>query len=427
MTSMNTKTIKHDPSCMDDFDPASLDADKALQNIIDTITSSDEIEKLPIRDILGRVLAEDISSKINVPGHTNSAMDGYAINGSEIPQQGTTTLKNIGTAWAGKPYSGEANKGECVRIMTGAAMPANTDTVIMQEHVQVNGDDITIDHTNKLGQNVRLAGEDIPMGGQVLSKGKLLTPADIGLIASVGISEVKVNKKTRVAFFSTGDELRPVGSKLEVGQIYDSNRYTLHGMLSKLRVEIIDLGVIEDKREAVEQAFLNAANKADVIITSGGVSVGEADFVKETLEKIGKVNFWKVAMKPGRPLAFGKIKNAWFFGLPGNPVSVMVTFYMFVQPALKKLMGLEYKEPLMINASCKTKLRKRPGRVEYQRGILTRNHDNPTGYDVVKTGAQGSGILRSMSDANCFIILPMESSGVEVEDQVQVLPFEAII
>ncbi len=412
---------------MDDFDPASLDADKALQTILKTITSTNETEKLPIRDTLGRALAEDISSKINVPGHTNSAMDGYAVNGSEIPQQGTVTLKNIGTAWAGKPFPGETSKGECVRIMTGAAMPANTDTVIIQEHVQVNGDDITIDHANKHGQNVRLAGEDIPMGGQVLRKGKLITPADLGLIASVGISEIEVNKKIRVAFFSTGDELRPVGSKLEVGQIYDSNRYTLHGMLSKLSVEIIDLGVVEDKREAVEEAFLNAANKADVIITSGGVSVGEADFVKETLEKMGEVNFWKVAMKPGRPLAFGKIKNAWFFGLPGNPVSVMVTFYMFVQPALKKLMGLEYKEPLMINASCKTKLRKRPGRVEYQRGILTRNHDNPFEYNVAKTGAQGSGILRSMSDANCFIILPMESSGVEVEDQVQVLPFEAII
>ena len=427
MPSKKIESVNHDPSCMDDFDPASLDADRALQQILNTISSTSESEVLPIRETLGRTLAEDITSKINVPGHTNSAMDGYAIISSDIPNQDTVILKNIGTSWAGRPYSGEVKNGECVRIMTGAAMPTNTDTVIMQEHVEVNNHDITIDYKNKSGQNVRLAGEDIPIDGLVLSKGKQLTPADIGLIASVGIDKVKVNKKIRIAFFSTGDELRPVGSKLEVGQIYDSNRYTLHSMLSKLGVEIIDLGVIEDKQEAVEQAFLNAANKANVIITSGGVSVGEADFVKETLEKIGEVNFWKVAMKPGRPLAFGKIKNAWFFGLPGNPVSVMVTFYMFVQPALKKLMGLEHKEPLVINAISKTSLRKRPGRVEYQRGVLSRIKDTPTSHEVVKTGAQGSGILRSMSDANCFIILPMESSGVEIGDEVQVLPFEAII
>ena len=427
MTSANTNSIQHDPSCMDDFDPASLDANQALQQILNTISASTEIEELPIREALGRTLAEKINSKINVPGHTNSAMDGYAINGAEIPSQGAHTLKNVGTAWAGRPYFGDINVGECVRIMTGAAMPSNTDTVIMQEHVQVNGDDITIDHANSIGQNVRMAGEDIPINGQVLSKRKHLTPADIGLIASVGISKVNVFKKLRVAFFSTGDELKPVGSKLEVGQIYDSNRYTIHGMLSRLGVEIIDLGVIEDKREAVEQAFIDASNKADVLITSGGVSVGEADFVKETLEKIGEVNFWKVAMKPGRPLAFGKIKDTWFFGLPGNPVSVMVTFYMFVQPALRKLMGQEHKEPFIINATSKSTLRKRPGRVEYQRGILTIDKNSPTQHFVAKTGAQGSGILRSMSDANCFIILPMESDGVAEGDLVQVLPFEAII
>jgi len=354
-------------------------------------------------------------------------MDGYAIHSNDIPEKNTASLKNIGTAWAGRPYKGEVKKGECARIMTGAAMPAGTDTVVMQEHVEKLDENILIDSSHLAGQNVRQAGEDIPEGGQVLNKGKLLSPADLGLLASVGISEVEVTKNLRVAFFSTGDELRPVGSQLEVGQIYDSNRYTLHGMLTRLGVEIIDLGVIKDKREAVEQAFLDAADKADVIITSGGVSVGDADFVKETLEKIGEVNFWKVAMKPGRPLAFGKINNAWFFGLPGNPVSVMVTFYMFVQPALKKLSGSDYQAPLMINAKCQTKLRKRPGRVEYQRGVLTQSKNNPTEYEVIKTGEQGSGILRSMSDANCFIILAMESEGVEVGDNVQVLPFEAII
>jgi molybdopterin molybdotransferase len=412
---------------MDDYDPNSMDATQALQLILDQMHSLTESEIVPIRETLNRTLAADITSSINVPGHTNSAMDGYAINANDIPTEAQTELKNIGTAWAGQPYTGKINKSECVRIMTGAAMPSGTDTVVMQEHVKVDGNKIFIDHTIRAGQNVRQAGEDIPIGGQVLSKGKVLTPADLGLLASVGISETSVVKKLRVAFFSTGDELRPVGTNLEVGQIYDSNRYTLHGMLTRLGTEVIDLGVIKDDRKAVESAFIDAADKADVIITSGGVSVGEADFVKETLEKLGEVNFWKVAMKPGRPLAFGKIKNAWFFGLPGNPVSVMVTFYMFVQPALKKLAGGNYQAPLMIEASCLTKLRKRPGRVEYQRGVLSRDSNHPTHYEVVKTGAQGSGILRSMSDANCFIILPMESIGVEIGDSVQVLPFEAII
>jgi len=424
---MTPREPKYDPSCMDDFDPASMESNKALQQILKQVEPITKSIIVPIREALGRTLAEDVFSSINVPGHTNSAMDGYAIHASEIPDDKQNTLKNIGTAWAGKPYIGEVNKGECIRIMTGAAMPTNTDTVVMQERVEKQGEMILIDATTIAGQNVRQAGEDIPAGGQVFSIGKALTPADLGLLASVGVSKVKVIDTLRVAFFSTGDELRPVGSQLEVGQIYDSNRYTLHGMLSRLGVEIIDLGVIEDKREAVKQAFLDAATKADVIITSGGVSVGDADFVKETLEKIGKVSFWKVAMKPGRPLAFGKIKNAWFFGLPGNPVSVMVTFYMFVQPALKKLSGGIYQPPLMINATCQSELRKRPGRIEFQRGVLTQNEKDPTQYKVVKTGEQGSGILRSMSDANCFIILPMESTGVKVGDGVQVLPFAAII
>ncbi len=422
---MKKTTINNDPSCMDDFDPSSLDANQALQHILNTVTPQTKSEILPIRDTLGRIATKEINSKINVPGHTNSAMDGYAIHSSSLPQDGHQSFSIVGTAWAGRPFSGNVNKNECVRIMTGAAMPENTDTVIMQEHVQKNDDKITIDHTNKVGQNVRQAGEDIAVGETVISKGKKIMPAELGLIASIGVNEISVFKKLRVAFFSTGDELRPVGSKLEQGQIYDSNRYTLHGMLSRLGVEIIDMGVIKDEKNAVEHAFLDASEKADVIITSGGVSVGEADFVKDTLEKIGKVNFWKVAMKPGRPLAFGKIKNAWFFGLPGNPVSVMVTFYMFVQPALTKMMGSEYHEPLIINATCKTKLRKRPGRVEFQRGIL--KHVNNGDYEVHKTGAQGSGILRSMSDANCFIILPMDSAGIETNDIVKVLPFETIV
>ena len=427
---MKTSNPEHDPSCMDDFDPGSLDAEQALQQILDKVQALSETETIPVREALGRTIASEVRSRINVPGHTNSAMDGYAIRGTDLPPAGQQTFSVVGTSRAGLPYSGPVNTGECVRIMTGAAMPENTDTVVIQEKVQKDGSDILIDSTNRPGQNVRQAGEDIAIGETVVAKGKLVTPAELGLIASVGIANVTVTKKLRVAFFSTGDELRPVGSALEKGQIYDSNRYTLHGMLARLGVEIIDMGVIKDNRDAVEQAFSNAANCADVVITSGGVSVGDADFVKETLENIGEVNFWKVAIKPGRPLAFGKIGKAWFFGLPGNPVSVMVTFYMFVQPALKKMMGVTHHEPLMINATCSTKLRKRPGRIEYQRGILTKtNHTDSTrcNYEVRKTGAQGSGILRSMSDANCFVILPMESTGIEVGDTVQVLPFEAII
>ncbi len=417
-----------DPSCMDDFDPNSLDANHAIKLILNTIDTVSEIEYLPIRNCLGRVIAEEVKSTINVPGHTNSAMDGYAIRSDDIPKDQTQTLSIIGTSWAGNPYSGAVNKNQCVRIMTGAVMPENTDTVAMQERVERDGNKILIDNSNKQGQNVRQAGEDIAKGEKVISKGKLITPSELGLLASVGISEIGVTKKLRVAFFSTGDELRPVGSALEKGQIYDSNRYTLFGMLTRLGVEIIDMGVIEDQRDAIENAFLNASNQADIIITSGGVSVGDADFVKETLDKVGEVKFWKVAMKPGRPLAFGKIKKAWFFGLPGNPVSVMVTFYMFVQPAIKKMMGANMQCPIMLEAVSGSKLRKRPGRIEYQRGVLTKKEKvSSIAYEVTKTGAQGSGILRSMSDANCFIILSMDSSGVEIGDLVHVLPFDAVV
>ena len=362
---MTTTDLNHDPGCMDDFDPASLDARQALTQIMNAVNRLQQTEAVPVRDALGRTVAKEVRSRINVPGHTNSAMDGYAIRGKDIPAQNQQTLSVVGTSWAGRPYPGAVKCGGCVRIMTGAAMPDNSDTVVIQEHVQKKGDTIRIDHNNKPGQNVRQAGEDIAVGDTVLGPGKYIGPAELGLLASVGISEVTVYKKLRVAFFSTGDELRPVGTELEKGQIYDSNRYTLYGMLSRLGVEIHDMGVIRDERSAVEQAFSDAANQADAVITSGGVSVGESDFVKETLEKTGAVNFWKVAMKPGRPLAFGKIGDAWFFGLPGNPVSVMVTFYMFVQPALKKMMGSAHHEPLTIAATCSSKLRKRAGRVEY--------------------------------------------------------------
>lgn len=410
---------------MDDYDPSSMDAQIAQQHILHSINSITDTETVAIRDALNRVVAEDIRSTINVPSHTNSAMDGYAIRGTDIPNTKTIQLKLIGTAWAGRPYQGNVGDNECVRIMTGAAMPANADTVVMQEHVQINDDLITIDASHQANQNVRQAGEDIGEGDLVFTPGKLLNPSDIGLIASLGVGKIKIVRKVRAAFFSTGDELVPIGTPLEVGQIYDSNRYTLWSMLTRIGVEINDLGVVRDTPEAVEAAFLEASENADIVITSGGVSVGDADFVKETLEKLGEVNFWKVAMKPGRPLAFGKVKDAYFFGLPGNPVSVMVTFYIFVQAAIEKMMGHEPKQRIQIQATSNSDLRKRPGRVEYQRGTYHLNDNNE--YVVVRTGEQGSGILRSMSDANCFIFLPMESSGISKGDKVEIWPFDSFV
>lgn len=410
---------------MNKFDPASLPVHTALERIQSSLVPVGGFEKVAIRSALDRVLAEDVRSTIDVPGHTNSAMDGYAIDATQIPSLGQRELKVIGTSWAGRPFSGEIGADECVRIMTGAIMPAGTDTVIMQEHAILQAGRIRFDATHKPGQNVRQSGEDIARGEIVLGKGKRVTPADLGLLASLGIAEVLVHRRLRVAFFSTGDELRSIGESLDEGMIYDSNRYTLFGMLSKLGADVVDMGVIRDVREDTFRAFAEAAVCADVIITSGGVSVGEADYVKEALDKTGKVDFWKVAMKPGRPLAFGRVKDAYFFGLPGNPVSVMVTFYIFVQPALRRLMGESDTENLSLKIPCNSKLRKRPGRVEYQRGMLRRNGDGK--YTVSKTGPQGSGILTSMAQANCFIVLSKECSGVAPGEEVEVIPFQGLV
>ena len=422
---MNKSIIEKDPSCRDDFDPKSLSADAALEQIKSGAVRIKGIEKIAIREALNRILAEDIRSHINVPTGTNSAMDGYAVNSRDIPSSGNAELHVSGTAWAGKPYDGKLAAGSCVRIMTGAIMPEGTDTVIIQEDVQITGSGIMIDGATRKGDNVRQAGEDIAAGDLVLTRGRRLNPADIGLIASLGIAEVCVVRRLRVAFFSTGDELRSIGETLSDGAIYDSNRYTLYGMLERMGADIIDMGVIKDDRDALEEAFSIAAANADVLITSGGVSVGEADYIKEILAKLGKVDFWKVAIKPGRPLAFGQVGNALFFGLPGNPVSVMVTFYEFVQPALRKMIGEDDAGILSLRARCDSRLKKRSGRVEYQRGILQKDQDG--NLVVVKTGAQGSGILRSMSQANCFIILPLDSDGVEPGTLVDIQPFSGLI
>ena len=417
--------IEKDPSCRNDFDPRSLSADAALEQIKAGVSRVRGIEKIAIREALNRILAEDIRSRINVPSGTNSAMDGYAVNSADIPSDGIAGLNVLGTAWAGKPFEGKLTAGNCVRIMTGAIMPEGADTVIIQEDVQADGSGIRIDGSTRKGDNVRQAGEDIAAGDLILTAGRRLNPADIGLIASLGIAEVSVVRRLRVAFFSTGDELRSIGETLNDGAIYDSNRYTLYGMLERMGADIIDMGVIKDDLEALEDAFSIAAANADVLITSGGVSVGEADYIKEILAKLGKVDFWKVAIKPGRPLAFGHVGNAVFFGLPGNPVSVMVTFYEFVQPALRKMIGEDDAGVLTLKARCDSRLKKRPGRVEYQRGILQQDEDG--NLVVVKTGAQGSGILTSMSQANCFIILPLDSGGIEPGMYVDIQPFSGLV
>ncbi len=409
---------------MNQSPPSLMSLEQALEQILNSIAPIEDVETLGIMDAFGRILAESIHSPLNVPPYQNSAMDGYAVRSADLPTSGETTLELIGTSWAGTPFAGEAGEKQCVRIMTGAKIPAGADTVIMQEDVQKNDQHITIGVGHKAGQHVRHIGEDIREGEEVLQPGKLLKAAELGLLASLGIAEVQVRRPLKAAFFSTGDELCAVGEPLEEGQIYDSNRYTIFGMLKGLGVEIHDLGVIRDQREDVEAAFTRAAELADIVFTSGGVSVGDADFVKQTLEKLGTVNLWKIAMKPGKPLAFGRIGKAYFFGLPGNPVSAMATFYQVALPALHKLMGQTAQTPLRLKLRCLDRLKKRPGRIDFQRGIL----DYEDGELVVRgVGAQGSHILSSMSRANCFIILPAEQGTVEAGSRVEVQPFSSLM
>jgi molybdopterin molybdotransferase len=413
-------------SCADDYDPNSMSVEKARKFIRDYLSPVQTKECLPLRSALGRVLAEDILSPYNVPNHDNSAMDGYAINADDLQSAGLTKLRIAGTAFAGKSFDGKVSKGECIRIMTGAVMPTGCDTVVIQEHVQAEGDSIIFGEGVKRGQNMRFAGEDLKHGQIVFAAGHLVRPADLGLIASLGIGEVKVHRKLRVAFFSTGDELASIGQPLEEGQVYDSNRYTIHGMLARLGVEIIDMGVVRDDPTLLENALQEAAACADVILTSGGVSVGEADFMKQLLNDLGQVVFWKIAMKPGRPLAYGKIGNAHYFGLPGNPVSVMVTFYQFVREAMLVLMGQPNPAPIpMLTAACVDLVKKAPGRTEFQRGTLFLDADGI--WKVRPIGNQGSGVLRSMSEANCLIVLPEDCGNVAPGAPVQVQLMEGIV
>ena len=409
-------------SCLDGYDPNALRVDKAVEAIRSCLVPVTQSESVAIRDALGRVLAQDIVPGINVPAHDNSAMDGYAVRFSDL--KGDTRLQEVGSAFAGRIFEGQVGPGQCVRVMTGAVMPAGTDTVVIQEITRKEDGKIVIPAGQKAKQNVRYAGEDLKAGVPVLESGKLVRAADLGLLASLGIGEVEVKRRLRVAFFATGDELASIGQPLKEGEVYDSNRYTLFGMLSALGVELTDVGVVRDDPALLEKAFKSAAEKADVVITTGGVSVGEADFTRELMAKLGEVLFWKIAMRPGRPMAFGRIGNAFLFGLPGNPVAVMVTFYQFVRDALLHLSGRtdDYVLPLL-KVPAAVPLRKVPGRTEYQRGILFREGGE---WKVKTTGQQGSGVLRSMSEANCFIVLEHERGKVEVGEPVSVQLMDAL-
>jgi molybdopterin molybdotransferase len=423
---MNEPTPLRAISCTDDYDPNSMPVDKAREVIARFLTPVATHERVHVRAALGRVLAADIISPLDVPAHDNSAMDGYAVRFSDLPQAGQVALTVAGTAFAGAPFAGSVSPGTCVRIMTGGVVPAGADTIVMQEHVTLDGTRVNVGAGHRKGQNLRRAGEDLAAGQVALKRGITLRPAEVGLISSLGLPEVSVYRRLRAAFFSTGDELVSLGAVPKEGQIYDSNRYTIHAMLTRLGCEVIDMGVVRDDPRLLEQAFDEAAAAADVVITSGGVSVGEADFVKELLNKMGEVVFWKIAMKPGRPLAYGKIGHAHFFGLPGNPVSVMVTFYQFVRDALLKLAGCDPVPPLpTFKVPCTSTLKKAPGRTEFQRAILTQDASGQ--WSVRVTGEQGSGILRSMSEANCFIILPTEQGNVAPGALVDVQVMEGVV
>jgi len=413
------------PSCADDFDPNALPVDEARRRILSAVEPLTGFQRVSLREALSRVLAEAVLSPADVPAHTNSAMDGYALRHGDLPAEGVAELDLVGEALAGHPFRGEVRQGQAVRIMTGAPIPTGADTVVMQEQAEVRGAVVRIGIGHQAGQNIRRAGEDIAAGSVVLEPGRTLAPADLGLLASLGVAEVAVRRRPRVAFFSTGDELRSIGQPLGEGDVYDSNRYTLCGMLSRLGADILDLGVVSDDPPRLEEALKRAAADADLVITSGGVSVGEADYIKALLGSLGAMSFWKIAMKPGRPLVFGRIGGSLFFGLPGNPVAVMVTFYQFVQPALRCLMTGRAEAPLLVEAVSRARLRKRPGRTEFQRGVLGHGSDGRLEVDL--TGKQGSGVLRSMSLADCFIVLPEERGDVEPGERVLVQPFAGLV
>ena len=387
--------------------PGLMSLDDALKTLTTHVTPVSVSETIPLEQCDGRILAENIVSPIHVPSHDNSAMDGYALRAADLEQN--VTLKLAGQSFAGHPFTGTCPSGHCIRIMTGAAVPEETDTVIMQEQTETTEQGIRFLKSAKPGNNVRRAGEDIAKGSDVLSAGHRLRPQDLGLLASLGVASVTVYKKLTVAVFSTGDELKAPGESLGHGDIYDSNRIVIISMLKRLGVEVLDLGKLPDDRAIIRDALVQADQDADIVVTSGGVSVGEADFIKEILEELGQIGFWKLAIKPGKPFAFGQLANSVFFGLPGNPVSATVTLHILATAAIRVMSGEKYAPSVSLQAVCQTPLKKVQGRREFQRGIIAADsHGTPV---VVTTGSQGSGILRSMNMANCYIILPEDSTG----------------
>jgi molybdopterin molybdotransferase len=400
--------------------------EEALARILAAIEPVGATETIPLWNGHGRVLAEDLRSAINVPAHDNAAMDGYALRGSDLPAEGTARLTLVGRALAGHPFTGVVGTGQCVAITTGAPLPAGADTVIMVERTEAAGDTILIDVGTRTGANVRFAGEDVREGSLVAAAGACLNPALLGVLASLGIDRVVVYRRPRVALLSTGDEVQAPGTALRSGGVYDSNRYALNALLRSLGVDVIDCGAVPDDPQRLREALADAAGRGDVVVSSGGVSVGEADFVKAILAGLGTVDFWKLAIRPGRPLTFGTVGGAVFFGLPGNPVAVMVTFLAFVRPALQRLMGMPPTGLTRLEATCTDRLRKRPGRREFQRGIVQPSAGG--GLQVRLTGRQGSGILTSMILANCLVVLPEDRATVEPGERVSIelLPWATI-
>ncbi len=432
------KSLAQIAQALEGYDPDALAADTVNAFLAEMVPLPTQTQSLELMHGLGRVLAQDVISQIDVPAHDNSAMDGYAFDGSTLNATQALQLRVVGTALAGKAYEGKVTAGQCLKIMTGAIVPPPLNTVVPQEVVQIQGRDILIPPgLLRVGDNRRFRGEDVPCGSVALAAGTVLTPACMGLLASLGLSTVQVYRKLRVAYFSTGDEILSLGDAPREGAVYDSNRFTIWGLLQGMGIECVDLGVVRDDPVALESAFREAAQQADAIVTSGGVSVGEADHTKAMMRKLahseapgqGGVAFWRIAMRPGRPMAVGRIGQVPLFGLPGNPVAVMVTFLAFVRPALWRMMGARANDPQvdspLLQACSSEAIRKKPGRTEYQRAIVSRAADGT--LNVRTTGQQGSGVLSSMVQANGLMVLPHAQGNIAIGDVVEVMMFAGVL